>query len=114
MSKIIYRETKDGLQHVALQTMACTLHGYDYGELRRLYESYKLRVTPIENNAKAWLEEGVALGDKLSRYINSSKVRINPKRWADVMLTVSPKDLEVLLEYSRNNGQVVKHITGVL
>lgn len=107
MSKIIYRETKDGLQHVALQTMACTLHGYDYSELRRLYESYKLRVTPIENNAKAWLEEGVALGDKLSRYINSSKVRINPKRWADVMLTVSPKDLEVLLGYSKNNGQVV-------
>ena len=107
MSKILYRETKDGLQHVALQTMACTLHGYDYSELRRLYESYNLRVTPIENNAKTWLEEGVVLGEKLSRYSHSCKVRINPKRWADVMLTVKPRDLEVLLEYAKNNGQVV-------
>ena len=107
MSKIIYRDTKDGLQHVVLQTMACTLHGYNYNEIRKIYESYNLRVTPIEKNAKTWLEEGWALGDKLSRYTGSSKVRINLELWVDVMFTVKPGDLEVLLEYSKNNGRMV-------
>ena len=107
MSKKVYQEPKGVLEHIALQTMACTLHGYNYRELRHLYEYYHLHVTPIESNAKIWLEAGMAQGDKLNRYSSSSKVQIHPMRWVDVMHTVSPNDLEEILKYSRDNGQVV-------
>lgn len=97
----------DPMRHEVLQTMACTLQEYNYKVLRTYYEAYRLHVTPIESNAKKWLEDGVVVGIAPRRYGYRDGIRINPKRWADVMFTVKPKDLEVLLEYAKDNGQVV-------
>lgn len=95
------------LNHSVLQTLACTLEKYDYRELRTLYETYQLPVTPIESTARTWIDEKLVLGDLSRRYSYYNKVCINPARWADVMQTITPKDLEVLLEKSKDSGQVV-------
>ena len=95
------------LNHSVLQTLACTLKEYEYRGLRTLYEAYLLHVTPIENTARIWIDEKLVLGDLPRRISYYNKVCINPARWADVMQTVTPKDLEVLLEKSKDCGQVV-------
>ncbi|MCR4603178.1 MAG: DEAD/DEAH box helicase [Prevotella sp.] len=87
-----------------LQTMACTLREYDYSELRNLYELYELHVTPIESNARAWLDAGVVCGEMPRRYNHSNKVEISPDVWADVMLKVTPDDLEFILNEIRHSG----------
>lgn len=95
------------LNHSVLQTLACTLKEYDYRGLRTLYEAYQLHVTPIESTARTWIDEKLVLGDVPRRTSYYNKVCINPARWADVMQTVTPKDLEVLLEKSKDCGQAV-------
>ena len=66
-----------------------------------------LHVTPIESTARTWIDEKLVLGELPRRSSYYNKVCINPARWADVMQTVTPKDLEVLLEKSRDCGQMV-------
>jgi superfamily II DNA or RNA helicase len=95
------------LNHSVLQTLACTLIEYDYRSLRKLYEAYMLHVTPIESTARTWIDEKLVLGALPRRNSYYNKVCINPARWADVMQTVTPKDLEILFEKSRDCGQVV-------
>lgn len=101
------KEEKSIINHTVLQTMACTLKEYDYRMLRRLYEAYRLHVTPIESNARRWVDEGIVEGEVPRRNSYYNKVLISPKYWADVMKTVKPKELEVLIEKSNDCGQVV-------
>ncbi len=98
--------TENIARNRVLQTMACTLKDYDYNELRKLYETYRLHVTPIEKNARMWLEKQVVKGEQPRRY-SYNKISINPERWADVMRTVRPKELDDLLAFLMNNGQVI-------
>lgn len=98
---------KNILNHSVLQTLACTLKEYDYRGLRKLYEAYMLHVTPIESTARTWIDEKLALGELPRRSSYYNKVCINPVRWADVMQTVTPKELEVLLEKAKDCGQTV-------
>jgi len=93
--------------HVILQTMACTLTEYDYSELRKLYEIYKLPVTPIESTARNWLGAGAVSGEMPRRYSHYSKVKINPAVWADVMRMVTPDNLEFILKKIRDTGREV-------
>ncbi len=86
--------------HSVLRTMACTLKEYEYRDLRDLYEAYCLHVTPIESNARSWLEAKVVNGELPRRHYDR-KLSINPAAWADIMLTVSPKELDTLL--AKNN-----------
>ena len=95
------------LNHSVLQTLACTLKEYDYRGLRSLYEAYRLHVTPIESTARTWIDENLVLGELPRRMNYYNKVCINPARWADVMQTVRPKDLEELLEKSKDCGRPV-------
>ena len=85
------------VKHSVVQVMACTLKEYDYVGLRKLYEAFHLRVTPIENNARIWLEQQVVKGEQPRRY-GYYRISINPERWADVIRTVKPKDLNELLD----------------
>ena len=101
------KEEKHLVNHTVLQTMACTLKKYDYRDLRNLYEAYHLHVTPIESNARLWVDKGIVAGEVPRRHSYYSKVSISPKYWADVMKTVKPKELEVLIEKSKDCGQVV-------
>ena len=89
--------------HKVLQTMACTLNEYDYSGIRKLYELYRLALTPIESNARTWLNQDAVKGEPIYRY-SYRKISINPERWADVMRHVSPKNLEDLLTFCHNNG----------
>ncbi len=95
------------LNHSVLQTLACTLKEYDYRGLRSLYEAFQLHVTPIESTARRWVDEKLVLGQLPRRTSCFNKVCINPAHWADVMQTVRPKELEVLLEKSMACGQAV-------
>ena len=99
--------SQDTFQHSVLQTMACTLKEYDYRELRKLYEAYVLHVTPIESNARRWVDEGIVTGEVPRRSSYYNKVAISPKYWADVMKTVRPKDLDLLAEKSAQCGRLV-------
>ena len=98
---------KDTADHSVLQTIACTLKKYDYRDLRSLYEAYHLHVTPIESTTRTWIDEKLVLGDLPRRTSYYNKVCINPVHWADVMQAVTPKDLEVLLEKSKDYGHTV-------
>jgi superfamily II DNA or RNA helicase len=97
-------KTQKVANHSVLQTMACTLKRYGYSELRMLYTAYQLHVTPIESNARIWLEQQVVKGELPRRYTNNL-ISINPERWADVMLTIKPKDLDKLLVFCMERGQ---------
>ncbi len=101
------KKTDNTLSHSILQTMACTLIEYDYRELRKVYEVYQLHVTPIESNAHKWLDERIVEGDPIHRFNYYNKVAISPLAWADIMQTISPKELEVLLKKCEQCGQVV-------
>ena len=101
--------TDNVAKHRVLQTMAFTLKEYNYKELRKVYEAYKMHVTPIESNARIWLEQQVVKGEKPYRYSNN-KISINPERWADVMRTVNPQDLEVMLTFFKSHDQEVTPI----
>ena len=89
--------TENVAKHSVVQVMACTLKEYDYVGLKKLYEAFHLRVTPIENNARIWLEQQVVKGEQPRRY-GYYRISINPERWADVIRTVKPKDLDELLD----------------
>ena len=96
--------TENVAKHRVLQTMAFTLKEYNYKELRKVYEAYQMHVTPIESNARTWLEQQIVKGEKPYRY-SYNKIRINPERWADVMRTVNPQDLEVMLTFFKSHDQ---------
>ena len=102
-----HKEAEAGLRHVALQIMACTMAEYDYKKLRAIYENFHLHVTPIESNAKKWMEDGIVKGTLPHRYGYREGISIAPSRWADVMFTISPEALETLVNYSRNMGEKV-------
>ena len=90
----------EGLSHPVLQAMACTLGSYNYTTLRQIYEFHKLRVTPIDENCKTWLTEGIFVGDQVRRYESKYKVRIAPEKWIDILRTVRPGDIPILLAVS--------------
>ena len=90
-------------KHSVLLTIACTLKEYDYKELRKLYEAFQLHLTPIESNARIWLKQEAVKGEQPRRY-GYGKISINPERWADVMKTVKPKDLDKLLVFCMDNA----------
>ena len=83
-----------------LQAMACTLGSYNYTTLRQIYEFHKLRVTPIEENCRVWLSEGILVGDQVRRYESGKKVRIPPTKWIDILRTVRLADIPQLLVVS--------------
>ena len=90
----------EGLSHPVLQAMACTLGSYNYTTLRQIYEFHKLRVTPIEENCRVWLSEGILVGDQVRRYESGKKVRIPPTKWIDILRTVRLADIPQLLVVS--------------
>ena len=90
----------EGLSHPVLQAMACTLGSYNYTTLRQIYEFHKLRVTPIEENCRVWLSEGILVGDQVRRYESGNKVRIAPTKWIDILRTVRLADIPQLLVVS--------------
>ena len=78
--------TDNVAKHRVLQTMAFTLKEYNYKELRKVYEAYKMHVTPIESNARIWLEQQVVKGEKPYRYSNN---KISIKK-AVIFLSIFP------------------------
>jgi len=80
-----------------LQAMACTLGLFGYFELRAIYDRFKLRVTPIENDVKTWLSLGVLDGEPVGRYRWGCSVRIKPDVWPDIISTVKAGQMPELM-----------------
>ena len=108
----------EGLSHPVLQAMACTLGSYNYTTLRQIYEFHKLRVTPIDENCKTWLTEGIFVGDQVRRYESKYKVRIAPEKWIDILRTVRPGDIPILLAVSSvpriESREAIGHLVSAL
>lgn len=93
-------EKKVTLDVPVLQEMACSLGDYNYREIRGIYERQKMRVTPIENDVKMWLSQGVLVGQPLARYNGSYKVSISLELWPDVIRTIRQEQIPKLLANS--------------
>ena len=90
----------------ALRIMACTMEKYNYNELRFMYEKLSLRLTPIENDARIWREQGILTGGRPRRY-SYENASVNPKSWPDVMMEVKPEDVDRILEDCQECGEKV-------
>ena len=83
-----------------LQEMACTLGDYNYNEVRDIYERNRMRVTPIENDVKTWLAQGVLTGEPVGRYKYGCRVRIAPTHWPEVLRTIEAGQMPKLMAHS--------------
>lgn len=86
--------------------MAFTMEKYNYNELRFMYDKLSLRLTPIENDVRNWLEQGILTGGRPRRY-SYEKASVKPKSWPDVMMEVKPEDVDKILEDCRECGEKV-------
>ena len=97
-----------------LQAMACTMGEYNFMAARELFGRLRLRITPLESKYNDWLSEGLLVGETPRRYNSSCHVSINPKRWAEVMATVSYDQLPTLLAGSPVRDAKVREAVGHL
>lgn len=92
-NQIIYSDD----YYQVLQTMACTMGEYNFTTLRDLFGRLRLRITPLESKCNDWIKEGLFEGETPRRYNTSAHVSINPKRWTEIMMTVTSDMLPSLL-----------------
>ena len=106
------KTVKATLSVAVLQEMACTLGRYDYSEIRDIYERNKMRVTPIENDVKTWLAQGVLEGTPLNRYRHDYRVNISKEVWPEVLKTVKAEQLPKLLPNSLEHAAMGRENMG--
>ena len=97
-----------------LKAMACTLGDYNFMAMRELFGQLRLRITPLESKATVWVRDGFLTGEVPRRYNSLCKVHISPKRWAEVMSSVTTKELPKLLAGSPVDDARVRESIGHL
>ena len=108
----VYKTPKPDLQHIVLQAMAFTLTGYDYDTIRVIYELNDLRLSPIENVAKKWIDYGWVKGEYIKRY-SYNTISVSPIRWAEIVRSIEPEQVHDLsLLPTKNNQYVSELVTG--